>query len=212
EDGGTVVQETRLFDPARGETRAMRTKEEAHDYRYFPDPDLLPLVVPQVWVDEIAESLPELPDEKKARFMADLGLNGEDAAVLVAEKETADYFEAMIAEGAEPKSAANWLINEYFGRLNREGIEITDGPVPAAANSAIVQMVAAGDISGKIAKEVLDIVWAEGGDPRQIVEQRGMRQVSDTGEIERVVDEIIAANPEQAAGVKEKPKALGWFV
>src|SRR5690606_4203072 len=170
EEGGAIEQETRLFDPARGETRAMRTKEEAHDYRYFPDPDLLPLVVPQVWVDEIAESLPELPDEKKARIMADLGLNGEVAAAPVAEKATADYFEAMIAEGAEPKSAANWLINEYFGRLNREGIEITDGPVPAAANSAIVQMVAAGDISGKIAKEVLDIVWAEGGDPRQIVE------------------------------------------
>ncbi|MGC9954579.1 MAG: Asp-tRNA(Asn)/Glu-tRNA(Gln) amidotransferase subunit GatB [Rhizomicrobium sp.] len=211
EAGGTIKQETRLFDSKAGETRSMRSKEEAHDYRYFPDPDLLPLVLDQAWVDEIAASLPELPDEKKSRFI-DMGLSTYDALVLVAEKETADYFEAMLAAGADAKAAANWLNNEYFGRLNKAGLVIADGPVSAAANSAIVQMVCANVISGKIAKDVLDIVWAEGGDPRTIVDQRGLKQLTDTGAIEKAVDAVIAANPDKVAAAKAKPQLVGWFV
>ncbi|MGA7676708.1 MAG: Asp-tRNA(Asn)/Glu-tRNA(Gln) amidotransferase subunit GatB [Rhizomicrobium sp.] len=211
EAGGTIKQETRLFDAKAGETRSMRSKEEAHDYRYFPDPDLLPLVLEQAWVDKIAASLPELPDEKRARLMQ-TGLSAYDATVLVAEKETADYFEAMLAEGADAKAAANWLNNEYFGRLNKAGLSIADGPVSAAANSAIVQMVCADVISGKIAKDILDIVWGEGGDPRAIVEQRGLKQVTDTGAIEQAVDAVIAANPDKVAAAKAKPQLVGWFV
>jgi aspartyl-tRNA(Asn)/glutamyl-tRNA(Gln) amidotransferase subunit B len=211
EAGGTIKQETRLFDSKAGETRAMRSKEEAHDYRYFPDPDLLPLVLEQAWVDDIAASLPELPDEKKARFVA-LGLSSYDASVLVAERETADYFEAMLAEGADAKAAANWLNNEYFGRLNKAGLTLADGPLSAAANSAIVQMISANVISGKIAKDLADIVWAEGGDPRAIVEQRGLKQVTDTGAIEKAVDAVIAANPDKVAAAKAKPQLAGWFV
>ncbi len=211
EDGGTIKQETRLFDSKAGETRSMRSKEEAHDYRYFPDPDLLPLVLDRAWVDAIAASLPELPDAKKARLMQ-AGLSGYDASVLVAEKESADYFEAMVAAGAEPKSAANWLNNEYFGRLNKAGVEIADGPVSAKANAAIVKMVAEGTISGKIAKDLLDIVWSEGGDPETIVEQRGLKQVTDTSAIEQAVDAVIAANPDKVEEVKAKPKMASWFV
>ena len=211
EAGGTIKQETRLFDSKAGETRPMRSKEEAHDYRYFPDPDLLPLVLEQAWVDDIAASLPELPDEKKARFVA-FGLSPYDASVLVAEKETADYFEAMLAEGADAKAAANWLNNEYFGRLNKAGLTLADGPISAAANSAIVQMISANLISGKIAKDLADIVWAEGGDPRAIVEQRGLKQVTDTGAIEKAVDAVIAANPDKVAAAKAKPQLAGWFV
>jgi aspartyl-tRNA(Asn)/glutamyl-tRNA(Gln) amidotransferase subunit B len=212
EDGGVIEQETRLFDPARGETRSMRNKEEAHDYRYFPDPDLLPLELDPALVAELAAGLPELPDAKQARFIADYGLSLYDAGVLVAEKETAAYYEDMVVAGAEPKAAANWLINEYFGRLNREGLAIAAGPVSAAANSAIVQMVAANVISGKIAKDLIDIVWQHGGDPRQIVEERGMRQVTDLSAIERIVDETVAANPDKAAQAKAKPNLAGWFV
>jgi aspartyl-tRNA(Asn)/glutamyl-tRNA(Gln) amidotransferase subunit B len=211
EAGGTIKQETRLFDSKAGETRSMRSKEEAHDYRYFPDPDLLPLVLDQAWVDEIAASLPELPDEKRARLMQ-MGLSAYDATVLVAEKESADYFEAMLAAGADAKAAANWLNNEYFGRLNKAGLAIADGPVSAAANSAIVQMVSGSVISGKIAKDVLDVVWAEGGDPRAIVEERGLKQMTDTGAIERAVDAVIAANPDKVAAAKAKPALVGWFV
>jgi aspartyl-tRNA(Asn)/glutamyl-tRNA(Gln) amidotransferase subunit B len=211
EAGGSIKQETRLFDSKAGETRSMRSKEEAHDYRYFPDPDLLPLVLDQAWVDEIAASLPELPDEKRARLMQ-LGLSAYDATVLVAEKETADYFEAMLAAGADAKAAANWLNNEYFGRLNKAGLAIADGPVSAAANSAIVQMVCADVISGKIAKDVLDIVWTGGGDPRAVVEQRGLKQMTDTGNIEKAVDAVIAANPDKVAAAKSKPQLVGWFV
>jgi aspartyl-tRNA(Asn)/glutamyl-tRNA(Gln) amidotransferase subunit B len=212
EGGGTVVQETRLFDSRTGQTRSMRSKEEAHDYRYFPDPDLLPLVIEQDWVDDIAKSLPELPDQKKARFEAK-GLSSYDAGVLVAEKEAADYYEAMLAAGAEAKAAANWLINEYFGRLNREGLSLAAGPVSAAANSRIVQMVSANVISGKTAKDLLDIVWRERSeDPRAIVEARGMRQVSDESAIEAAVNEVIAANPAKANEAREKPKLAGWFV
>jgi len=211
EAGGKIDQETRLFDSRLGETRPMRSKEEAHDYRYFPDPDLLPLTFEQAWVDEIARSLPELPDEKRARFIK-AGLSPYDASVLVAERETADYYEAMVKAGADAKAAANWLNNEYFGRLNKENIAIADGPVSAEANSTIVQMVAASTISGKIAKDLLDIVWKEGGDPRAIVEKRGLKQVTDTGAIEAAVDAVIAANPDKVEEVKAKPKLAAWFV
>ncbi|HET7335750.1 MAG TPA: Asp-tRNA(Asn)/Glu-tRNA(Gln) amidotransferase subunit GatB [Rhizomicrobium sp.] len=211
ESGGTVVQETRLFDSKLGETRSMRSKEEAHDYRYFPDPDLLPLELDQAWVDEIAKSLPELPDEKKERLMQ-AGLSAYDATVIVGERETADYFEAMVAAGASAKSAANWLNNEYFGRLNKAGLTIDNGPISAEANSAIVQMIDADVISGKIAKDLVEIVWNEGGDPKIIVETRGMRQVTDTGVIEKAVDDVIAANPDKVEQVKAKPKMAAWFV
>jgi aspartyl-tRNA(Asn)/glutamyl-tRNA(Gln) amidotransferase subunit B len=211
EDGGTIVQETRLFDPVKGETRPMRTKEEAHDYRYFPDPDLLPLEFDQAFVDALAAALPELPDAKKARFVADFGLNPYDAGVLVAEKETADYFEA-VAKGRDSKVAANWVINELAGRLNREGKTIADSPVSAGQLAAILDLIAEGTISGKIAKDVFEIVWAEGGDPREIVDKRGLRQVTDTGAIAPIVDRIVAANPDKAAQAKAKPAMLGWFV
>jgi len=211
ESGGRIEQETRLFDSRVGETRSMRSKEEAHDYRYFPDPDLLPLEIEQEWVDEIARSLPELPDEKKARFMQ-AGLSAYDAAVLVTEKEVADYFEAMIANGGEPKAAANWLNNEMFGRLNKAGLSVAISPVSPAQNAAILQLLTQKVISGKIAKELLDIIWNEGGDPRIIVEARGLRQVTDTSAIEHAIDTVIAANPEKAEAVKRKPNLAGWFV
>jgi aspartyl-tRNA(Asn)/glutamyl-tRNA(Gln) amidotransferase subunit B len=211
EDGGTVRQETRLFDARAGETRHMRFKEDEDDYRYFPDPDLLPLTLDEAWVREIEKSLPELPDAKKSRLIK-LGLSPYDASVLVAEKESADYFEAMLAAGAEPKAAANWLNNEYFGRLNKANVAIADGPVSAEANAAIVQMVATNVISGKIAKDVLDIVWSEGGDPRVIVESRGLKQVTDTSAIEKAIAAVIVANPDKVEEVKAKPKMASWFV
>jgi aspartyl-tRNA(Asn)/glutamyl-tRNA(Gln) amidotransferase subunit B len=211
EDGGKIEQETRLFDPAKSETRSMRNKEEAHDYRYFPDPDLLPLELDEAFVKRLAANLPELPDEKKARFVKDFGLSAYDAGILVGERETADYFEAT-AKGVDAKQAANWLINEVFGRLNKEGKSIADIPVSAAANNAIVAMIASGEISGKIAKEVIEIVWAEGGDPRAVVEKRGLRQVTDAGAIEKAVDTVIAASPDKVEAAKAKPTLLGWFV
>ncbi|HTQ14721.1 MAG TPA: Asp-tRNA(Asn)/Glu-tRNA(Gln) amidotransferase subunit GatB [Rhizomicrobium sp.] len=211
EGGGTIRQETRLFDSRRGETRSMRSKEEAHDYRYFPDPDLLPLVIGQGWIDEIAASLPELPDEKRARFVRDYGISAYDAGVLVAERELADYYEEL-ARGVDPKVAANWLNNEILGRLNRDGKSIADVPVSAAANNAIIAMIADNTISGKIAKDLLDIVWSEGGDPREVVEARGLKQVTDTSAIEKAVDAVIAANPGKVEEVKAKPKLAGWFV
>jgi len=213
EAGGTIRQETRLFDSKTGETRPMRSKEESPDYRYFPDPDLLPLRLDRAWVDEIARGLPELPDEKKARFMQ-AGLSTYDASVLVAEREAADYFEAMLGEGAEPKAAANWLNNEYFGRLNKAGLTIAIGPVSAKANAEIVKMVSENVISSKIAKEVLDIEWNERtGEPRlQIVELRGMKQLTDTDALEAAIEAVIAANPAKAEEVKAKPKAVAWFV
>jgi aspartyl-tRNA(Asn)/glutamyl-tRNA(Gln) amidotransferase subunit B len=211
EDGGRIEQETRLFDPVRNETRPMRTKEEAHDYRYFPDPDLLPLELDQAYVDGLAASLPELPDARKARFVAEHGLSAYDADVLVAEKESADYFEA-VARGRDAKTAANWVINELFGRLNREGKGIDESPVSSAQLGAVLDLMAEGVISGKIAKDVFEIVWNEGGDPRDVVEARGLKQVSDTGAIEAIVDRIIAENPAKAAEVAAKPAMLGWFV
>jgi aspartyl-tRNA(Asn)/glutamyl-tRNA(Gln) amidotransferase subunit B len=211
EEGGTIEQETRLFDAARGETRSMRSKEEAHDYRYFPDPDLLPLVVDQPFVDALAAKLPELPDEKKSRFMNDFSLSDYDAGVLVAERETAEFFEA-IAKGRDGKAAANWVINELFGRLNKEGRAIASSPVSAGQVGAILDLIGDGTISGKIAKDLFEIVWTEGGDPRAIVEQRGMKQVTDTAAIEKVVDDIVAKNPDKVADAKSNPKAIGWFV
>jgi aspartyl-tRNA(Asn)/glutamyl-tRNA(Gln) amidotransferase subunit B len=211
EDGGTISQETRLFDPGRGETRSMRSKEEAHDYRYFPDPDLLPLEFTQAYVDELEQHLPELPDEKRARFIKSYGLSAYDASVLVAERENADFFEA-VAKGRDGKAAANWVINELFGRLNKEGKDVSQSPMSAGQLGSIVDLIAGGTISGKIAKDLFEIVWTEGGEPAEIVETRGMKQVTDTGAIEKAVDEIIAANPEKAEQAKLKPNLLGWFV
>ncbi len=211
EAGGAVEQETRLYDPERGETRSMRSKEEAHDYRYFPDPDLLPLEIEQEWVDAIRDSLPELPDEKKARFMRDFGLTDYDATVLTADVESAAYFEE-VARSRDGKAAANWVINELFGRLKKEGRGITGSPVSPQQLGGIIDLIAAGDISGKIAKELFEIVWTEGGDPAAIVEARGMKQLTDTGAIEAAVDEVIAANPAQVEKAKSNPKLAGWFV
>ena len=211
EDGGTIDQETRLYDPGKGETRSMRSKEEAHDYRYFPDPALLPLEFDDAFVATLKGALPELPDAKKARFIAEYGLSPYDASVLVAEREQADYFE-QVAEGRDGKAAANWVINELFGRLNKEGKEIASSPVSAAQLGGLVDLIGENVISGRIAKDLFEILWTEGGDPREIVETRGMKQVTDTGAIEKAVDELIAANPDKVEQVKAKPTMLGWFV
>jgi len=212
EGGGAVVQETRLYDPDKNETRSMRNKEEAHDYRYFPDPDLLPLEIEQAWVDAIKATLPELPDAKKARFVLDFGLNEYDASVLTADLANAAYFEAVAAEAGDGKLAANWVINELFGRLKKEDHTIEDSPVSPAQLAGIVRLIKSDAISGKIAKDVFEIVYTEGGDPEEIVEARGMKQVTDTGAIEQAVDEIIAANPAQVEKAQANPKLAGWFV
>jgi aspartyl-tRNA(Asn)/glutamyl-tRNA(Gln) amidotransferase subunit B len=216
EDGGSVDQETRLFDAVKGETRSMRSKEEAHDYRYFPDPDLLPLEFTQGYVDALKAELPELPDAKMARFIADFGLSADDAGVLVAERESAEFYEAVLAtlgnRERDGKLAANWVINELFGRLNKESLAIGASPVTAVQLAAIVDLIGEGTISGKIAKDLFEIIWVEGGDPREVVEARGMKQVTDLCAIEKVVDDIIAANPDKAAQVAAKPAMIGWFV
>ena len=211
EEGGAIEQETRLFDPGRGETRSMRSKEEAHDYRYFPDPDLLPLELDQAFVADLKAQLPELPDDKKARFMREYALSAYDAGVLVTERATADYFEA-VAKGRDAKAAANWVVNELFGRLNKEGRDIAASPVAAAQLGGMLDLIAEGTISGRIAKDLFEVLWSEGGDPRAIVEARGMKQVTDLGAIEKTVDEIIAKNPDKVADAKTNPKAIGWFV
>jgi aspartyl-tRNA(Asn)/glutamyl-tRNA(Gln) amidotransferase subunit B len=211
EDGGKVSQETRLYDPDRNETRSMRSKEEAHDYRYFPDPDLLPLEIEQAWVDDIAAKLPELPDDKKARFMGDFGLSDYDASVLTAELANAVYFE-QVAEGRDGKLAANWVINELFGRLKKEDHSIEESPVSPEQLGKIVGLITKGDISGKIAKDLFEIIYTEGGDPEEIVEARGMKQVTDTGAIKAAVDAVIAENPAQVEKAKANPKLAGWFV
>jgi aspartyl-tRNA(Asn)/glutamyl-tRNA(Gln) amidotransferase subunit B len=216
EDGGSIDQETRLFDPDKGETRAMRSKEEAHDYRYFPDPDLLPLEFSQGFVEALKADLPELPDQKKARFVGDFGLTPYDAAVLVSEHESANFYEAVLAGLAnasrDGKLAANWVINELFGRLNKESRGIAASPVSASQLAAIVDLIGEETISGKIAKDLFEIVWTEGGDPRTLVETRGMKQVTDMGAIEKAVDDIVAANPDKAAQARAKPQMIGWFV
>jgi aspartyl-tRNA(Asn)/glutamyl-tRNA(Gln) amidotransferase subunit B len=224
EDGGKIEQETRLFDAAKGVTRSMRSKEEAHDYRYFPDPDLLPLELTQAHVDGLKADLPELPDAKKARFMQ-LGITLYDAGVLVAEKARADFFERLI-DIKNPRTvidgkphfvvnavhAANWLNNVVLGRLNKEGLTIEECPLSPEQLRGILSLELNGTISGKIAKDVFEIVWSEGGDPAEVVEKRGLRQVTDTGAIETAVDAIIAANPDKVEAVKAKPAMLGWFV
>jgi aspartyl-tRNA(Asn)/glutamyl-tRNA(Gln) amidotransferase subunit B len=216
EDGGTIEQETRLYDAGRNETRPMRTKEEAHDYRYFPDPDLLPLELTADYVEALRRALPELPDAKRARFVTAYGLAGYDAGVLVAEKESADFFEAVVTRpdgtARDAKSAANWVLNELFGRLNKEGRTIDASPVSAAQLGGILDLIADGTISGKIAKDLFEIVWADGGDPRAIVEARGMKQVTDVAAIEKVVDDIVAKNPDKVEQARAKPAMLGWFV
>jgi aspartyl-tRNA(Asn)/glutamyl-tRNA(Gln) amidotransferase subunit B len=215
EDGGSIDQETRLFDPNKGETRSMRSKEEAHDYRYFPDPDLLPLEFSEAYVAGLKANLPELPDQKKARFMSEFCLSPYDASVLVAERESADFYETVLqnlAQVRDGKLAANWVINELFGQLNKEGRDISASPVSAPQLAAIVDMIGEGTISGKIAKDLFEIVWLEGGDPRALVEARGMKQVTDLGAIEKVVDDIVAANPDKVEQARAKPQLIGWFV
>jgi aspartyl-tRNA(Asn)/glutamyl-tRNA(Gln) amidotransferase subunit B len=212
EAGGEIVQETRLYDPDKGETRSMRSKEEAHDYRYFPDPDLLPLEIEQAWVDDIAADLPELPDAKKARFLGDYGLSDYDASVLTADLDAAHFFEKTVAAAGDGKLAANWVINELFGRLKKEEHDITESPVSPEQLGKIIKLIKSDAISGKIAKDLFEIVYTEGGDPDEIVEARGMKQVTDTGAIEAAVDQIIAENPEQVEKAKQNPKLAGWFV
>ena len=216
EDGGEIVQETRLFDPDKGATRPMRTKEEAHDYRYFPDPDLLPVVLDPEWVEELRRGLPELPDAKKARFIADFGLSAYDAGVLVAERETAAYFEAVVAgngKARDPKQAANWVTGALFGALNREGLDIAEAPVDAARLGGLIDLMAGGTISGRIAKDVFDEMWQSGKDAATIVEEKGLTQISDTGAIEAMIDKIVAENPGQVEQFKSgNEKVLGWFV
>jgi aspartyl-tRNA(Asn)/glutamyl-tRNA(Gln) amidotransferase subunit B len=216
EDGGVIEQETRLYDAGRNETRSMRNKEEAHDYRYFPDPDLLPLELSADYVEALRSDLPELPDAKKARFMSDYGLADYDAGVLVAEKETAEFFEAVIKRwdgtARDAKLAANWVLNELFGRLNKEGRIIAVSPVSVGQLGDILDLIAEGTVSGKIAKELFEIVWAEGGEPRTIVEARGLKQVTDTAAIEKLVDDVVAKNPDKVEQTKANPKAIAWFV
>lgn len=211
EDGGAIVQETRLFDPNKGETRSMRTKEEAHDYRYFPDPDLLPLEFDQAYVDALGRDLPELPDDKRGRLIDSLGLSAYDASILVSDKAIADYFE-KVAAGRDGKLAANWVINDLLGALNKAGRDMEDAPVSPDQIGAIIDLIREGTISGKIAKDLFELVWNEGGDPRELVESRGLKQVTDTGAIEKAVDEVIAANPDKVEQAKAKPSMAGWFV
>ncbi len=212
EAGGTVSQETRLFDPGRGETRSMRSKEDAHDYRYFPDPDLLPLVLDEDWVSQLKSTLPELPDAKRARFVADYGLSPYDAAVLVAEKETAAFYET-VAGGRDAKLAANWMMGDFFAALNRTGRTIETTPVSAAALGELLDLLADKTINGRIAKEVFEAMVETGQGPSSIVEQRGLRQVTDTGAIEAAVDQVLAANPDKLAEYRSgKDKLFGFFV
>ncbi|WP_455477373.1 Asp-tRNA(Asn)/Glu-tRNA(Gln) amidotransferase subunit GatB [Bartonella sp. B41] len=211
EDGGSIDQETRLFDAVKGETRSMRSKEEAHDYRYFPDPDLLPLEIDQKLVDSLASELPELPDDIKARFIHDMGLTVYDASVLVTEKAIADYFEE-VARGRDGKTVANWVINDFLGALNKDNLDIEMAPVTPNKLGSIIDLIKEGTISGKIAKDLFEIIWNEGGDPRQVVEERNMKQVTDVRAIEETVNEIIANNSDKAVQAKQKPALVGWFV
>jgi aspartyl-tRNA(Asn)/glutamyl-tRNA(Gln) amidotransferase subunit B len=212
ESGEEVQQETRLFDPSRGETRAMRSKEDAHDYRYFPDPDLLPLVIEQAWVDGLAGGLPELPDAKKARFMSHYGLPAYDAGVLVMEQATADFYE-VLAKGRDGKIAANWMLGDFFAGLNRLGRGIGDSPVPAAALGGLLDLLADATINGRIAKEVLEAMMETGETAAAIVESRGLRQVTDTGAIDAAVEKVLSANPDKLAEYKSgKEKLFGFFV
>jgi aspartyl-tRNA(Asn)/glutamyl-tRNA(Gln) amidotransferase subunit B len=211
EDGGKIDQETRLFDPVKGETRSMRSKEEAHDYRYFPDPDLLPLELDPAWIKQIEASLPELPDPKKARLQSQYGLSAYDAGVLVSDQAKAEFFEAA-AKGRDAKLTANWVTNDLAARLTVAGLEIAESPIAPAAIAELVALIEDGVISSKIAKDVFERMWAGDGGASEIVEKQGLKQVSDTGALEKIIDDLIAANPGQAAAVKDKPQAIGWFV
>jgi aspartyl-tRNA(Asn)/glutamyl-tRNA(Gln) amidotransferase subunit B len=211
EEGGKIDQETRLFNATTGETRTMRSKEDAHDYRYFPDPDLLPLEIGQDWVDAIRASLPELPDAKKKRFMGNYGLSAYDARVLSSDSESAAFFEA-VAKGRDAKQAANWVTQELFGALNKAGLELVASPVSADRLGALLDLMADGTINGKIAKDVFVKMFESGDDAGAIVEREGLRQVTDTGAIEAAIDALMAANPDKVAEVKDKPKAFGWWV
>ncbi len=212
EDGGEVEQETRLFDSDKGITRSMRSKEEAHDYRYFPDPDLLPLTLDPDWVEEIRANLPELPDPKKERFMADYGLTAYDAGVLVAEREIADFFEA-VAKGRDAKSVANWMTGEFFAALNRSGLELAEAPVDAGKLGGLIDLIEDKTISGRIAKEVFEEMWESGASAADIVAQKGLKQITDEGAIEAIVARVIADNPGQVEQFKAgNEKLIGWFV
>jgi len=211
EDGGEVLQETRLFDPKTGQTRSMRSKEEAHDYRYFPDPDLLPLELSDEFVEGIRATLPEMPDQKKARFVEQFGLKPYDAGVLAGDKASSDFFE-KVAEGRDPRIAANWVTGELFGALNKLGKDIDESPVSAEQLGELIDLISDNTISGRIAKDVFEIMLETGDAPGKIVEDKGLKQVTDTGAIEAIVDEILAANPDKVAEAKEKPKLAGWFV
>jgi aspartyl-tRNA(Asn)/glutamyl-tRNA(Gln) amidotransferase subunit B len=216
EEGGAIEQETRLFDTARGTTRAMRSKEEAHDYRYFPDPDLLPLVLDPEWVEEVRAGLPELPDEKRARFTEDFGLGPYDAGILVAERETAEFYETVVGEGEgrrDPKLAANWVTGEFFAALNRDGVALDQAPVDAAGLGGLLDLLAEGAISGRIAKDVFDAMWESGKSAAQVVEEKGLKQISDEGAIEALIDEAIAGGAAQVEQYRAgNEKVLGWFV
>ncbi|MCB2010066.1 MAG: Asp-tRNA(Asn)/Glu-tRNA(Gln) amidotransferase subunit GatB [Geminicoccaceae bacterium] len=211
ESGGTVVQETRLYDSVRGETRSMRGKEEAQDYRYFPDPDLLPVVLDEALIEDLRARLPELPDARKQRFESEFALSAYDAGVLTDERATADFFE-NVAAGRDAKIAANWVINDLYGALGRKGLSIEESPVCAERLGKLLDLIADGTISGKIAKDVFSSMMEDPADPLAIVEAKGLRQVSDTSAIEPVIDDIIAANPDQVASLQKNPKAIGWFV
>jgi aspartyl-tRNA(Asn)/glutamyl-tRNA(Gln) amidotransferase subunit B len=217
EDGGSVEQETRLFDPARGETRSLRSKEEAHDYRYFPDPDLLPLELDAAFIDALAADLPELPDAKRMRFIADYGLSAYDASILVAERETADFFEDTVNHGGakrDAKAVANWLMGDIAAQANVQGVAVADAGLSSASLASLVDLIGEGVISGKIAKDLLVRLFGDdrGADPRALVEARGLRQVTDVGAIDSAVDAVVAANPDKAEQAKTKPGMLGWFV
>ena len=213
EDGGRVVQETRLFDPNTGETRSMRGKEEAHDYRYFPDPDLVPLVISDDWVEDTRLALPELPHAKLSRYQSELGLTPYDAEVLTTTPELAEFFENCLSAGAQPKMAANWLMGEVTRGLNDAGLPITACPVTPLQLVELLQLIDKGIISGKIAKTVFDLMWQDGGQPARIVEEKGLVQVSDTGEIEKIIEEIMAANMGQVEEYRNgKEKVFGFFV
>lgn len=211
EDGGKIDQETRLFDPGKGETRSMRSKEEAHDYRYFPDPDLLPLELDPAWVKAIESTLPELPDAKKARLQSQYGLSAYDAGVLITEQARADFFEEA-AKGRDAKLVSNWVTNELAAKLTAGGLDIENSPLKPDGIAELVALIEEGVISSKIAKDVFERMWAGEGRPRAIVEKQGLQQVSDTGALEKIIEDLIAANPGQASSVKEKPQAIGWFV
>ena len=211
EDSKTIDQETRLFDPKKGETRSMRSKEEAHDYRYFPDPDLLPLSFSENIIEEIKSELPELPDDKKERFQKEYSLSPYDSNILVSEIEIADFFEA-VTKGRDPKIAANWITGEFFAAMNKLGFNIVDSPITIDNLSKLIKLIEENIISKRIAKDVFEIMLENNEDPEEIVEREGLKQVSDSGELEKIIDNIIANNPDQVEAVKLKPKLIGWFV